>query len=496
MQNRQSSNPENFHDVVIIGAGISGINTAYRLQSRLPDYSYTIFEARDALGGTWDLFHYPGIRSDSDLHTFGFSWQPWPKNNDLADGPSIKKYMSDTAKTHGIDRHIQFQKRVALCDWSSKQQLWELTIEAHGEREVHYGRFLVMGTGYYDYKNPFPAIIPGIENFKGSVVHPQFWPEDLDYTDKKVVIIGSGATAVTLLPNLAEKARIVTMLQRSPSYVASRPMYDPMIDLAKRWLPSGIALSFARWKNLLLGYSLVWWSRAFPQAAKKLLKKITVKQLPKTIPHNPNFEPSYNPWEQRLCLCPDGDFFEALRNGKGDVVTGQVKTMTANTIVLESGQELDADIIVTATGLKLQLLGGASISVDGTAIALSKKFIWRGTMIQDIPNAFVIMGYTDASWTPGADATSQLICRLLSRMERRGMVACTPKLAHPEKLKPVPLLNLSSTYIRAAAEALPKSSSTGPWKGKSNYFIDMYYVFFGNITEGLEFEKALPKKNL
>lgn len=491
MQDNQNNDQDNFHDVVIIGAGISGINAAYRLQCRLPDYSYTILEARDSLGGTWDLFNYPGIRSDSDLHTFGFPWQPWPKDNDIADGPSIKKYMHDTAAKHGIDRHIQFQKRVTSCDWSSKQQLWRLTIEVHGRTEIQHGRFLIIGTGYYDYKNPLPAIIPGIENFKGKVVHPQFWPEDLDYADKKVIIIGSGATAVTLLPNLAEKAKVVTMLQRSPSYVASRPMSDPMVNLAKRWLPSGLALSFARWKNLLFGYALVWWCRAFPQAARRMLKSVTVKQLPKTIPHNPNFEPSYNPWEQRLCLCPDGDFFEALRKGKGDVVTGHIKTMTANTIVLESGQELDADIIITATGLKVQLVGGATVSVDGTAISLGNKFIWRGTMIQDIPNAFVITGYTDASWTPGADATSRLITRLLSHMKGRGMVAATPRLAHPERLKPVPLLNLSSTYLRVATDVLPQSSSTGPWKAKSNYFVDMYYALFGNITDGLEFEKAV-----
>jgi cation diffusion facilitator CzcD-associated flavoprotein CzcO len=505
IQDEKSSNDT--YNVIIVGAGISGINAAYRLQTSLPTTSYTILEARSSLGGTWDLFKYPGIRSDSDLHTFGFPWQPWPKNNDIADGPSIKQYMCDTAKKHGIDRHIQYRKRVVKMDWSSEEQRWRFDIEVQPQEtsdsseddekphtprtETLYSRFVVLGTGYYDYKNPRPASIPGIEHFSGPVIHPQHWDSNLDYKDKKIIIIGSGATAVTLLPSLVTGgASLVTMLQRSPSYVASRPMHDPMVNFVKNTFPAWVSGPFARWKNLLMGYALVWWCRAFPKAARGMLRKLTVKQLPKRIAHDPNFVPCYDPWEQRLCLCPDGDFFASLRSGKGDVVTGTIARVTPNSIVLEDGQELPADIIITATGLQIQLLGGAVVHVDGEQVVPGEKFIWRGTMIQDIPNAFVITGYTDASWTPGADATSVLIARMLKTMRRKGKVVATPKVPEGTELKREPLLNLKSTYIEEAEgrRLLPMSSGKAPWTAKSNYFRDMGFAVFGNLADGLEFQ--------
>jgi cation diffusion facilitator CzcD-associated flavoprotein CzcO len=481
---------DNRYDVIIIGAGISGINTAYRLQSQIPDYSYTILEGRHSLGGTWDLFQYPGIRSDSDLHTFGFPWRPWPKENAIADGPSIKKYMTESAEQHGIDRHIQYHKKLIAADWSSKTQSWALKVDAEGEKQIFHARFLVLGTGYYDYNNPLPAVIPGIENFKGKVIHPQFWPKDLDYSGKKIIIIGSGATAVTLLPNLVEKAAHVTMLQRSPSYIASRPTSDALETFIRKWFPIRLGLKLARWKNLAVSFLLFQWCRAYPLKARNMLKKATIQQLPKTIPHDPHFEPTYNPWEQRLCLCPNGDFFDALRAGNSDVVTGKIKTMSDNRIILESGKELDADIIVTATGLKMQLAGGAMFSVDGQSMDPGSKFIWKSALIQDVPNMFFIIGYTNASWTLGADATALLICRLLKNMRSRKMTSVVPRVKDGEQLKPAPLLNLSSTYIKLGGSNLPKAAEQAPWRARSNYFIDWYNAKFGDIKTGLEYSKG------
>jgi len=369
-----------FFDVIIIGAGISGIDVAYRLQTQVPEYTYTILEARDALGGTWDLFRYPGIRSDSDLHTFGFPWRPWPERNSIASGSAIIKYVKESAAQYGIDNHVQFHKKLTAANWSSDQQLWQLTVDADGEKEIYHSKFLIMGSGYYDYHNARSTVIPGLENFKGTVVHPQFWPEDLDFTDKKMVIIGSGATAVTLLPSLAKKASLVTMLQRSPSYIASRPTSDVIESFFRNWLPKRVASFLNRWKNIFQGILIFQWCTIYPKSARAVIKKATIKELPPTIPHNPHFEPTYDPWRQRFCVCPNGDFFAALRSGKGNVVTDTIKTMTSDRIVLSSGEELEADIIVTATGLKVLIAGGALLSVNNEVVRPCNKYIWNGTM--------------------------------------------------------------------------------------------------------------------
>jgi cation diffusion facilitator CzcD-associated flavoprotein CzcO len=485
---------DHVYDVIIIGAGISGIDVAYRLQTQLPDYTYTILEARNALGGTWDLFRYPGVRCDSDLHTFGFPWRPWPEQEAIASGESIRKYINETAATTGIDRHVQFHKKLTAANWSSDQQLWILTIDADGEKEIFHCRFLAMGSGYYDYEHPRSTTIPGISNFKGTVVHPQFWPKKLDYTNKKVVIIGSGATAVTLLPSIGASATSVTMLQRSPSYVASRPTMDIIEKFTRAWLPRRIGLKINRWKNILFGFLLVKWCHAYPLAARNALKRATIKQLPPSIPHSPHFEPKYNPWEQRLCLCPDGDFFKALKKGNAGVVTDTIKTMTDSSIVLNSGQELEADIIVTATGLKILIAGGALISVDNEVIKPPTKFIWKGTMLQDVPNCFFLIGYTNASWTLGTDTSALLICRILKDMRAKGVTSAVPRVRDEERkrMRRKELSDLSSTYLQeqGAREQMPAAGDTGPWRPREHYMKDIWNARFGGIGDGLVYERV------
>ncbi|KAF2140185.1 uncharacterized protein K452DRAFT_288952 [Aplosporella prunicola CBS 121167] len=474
-------------DVVIVGAGISGINAAYRVQSELPEgTTYAILEARDAIGGTWDLFRYPGIRSDSDLHTFGFSWRPWSEQRSIADGASIQKYMQETAAIHGIDQHIKFQHKLRAANWSSDVQRWQLSLEANGEKKIFNSRFLIMGTGYYDYQEPLPAVIPGLENFKGTIVHPQFWPEDLDYAGKNMVIIGSGATAVTLLPNLAEKAKHVTMLQRSPSYILSRPLISPLNDALHVLFPDWIAFKLIRWRHLIMAWLFYLFCQTFPIKARDIIRKRTVEQLPKNIPHDPHFEPAYSPWDQRLCVCPDGDFYKVLRDGKADIATGSIKNVTESSIELETGQTLNTDVIITATGLKVQFAGGVTLSVDGEAIKPSDKFFWKGVMLQDVPNAVFVLGYANASWTLGADATARLATRLINTMRSGGMSACVPRLQDPETLGRLPLLNLSSTYMKRAENDLPRAGDRGQWRPRRNYISDIWQARFGDIKTGLQ----------
>lgn len=353
------------YDVIIVGSGISGINSAYRVQTQVPNATYTILEARGGLGGTWDFFKYPGIRSDSDLHTFGFPWRPWTERRAIADGPSIVRYLKESAEEYGIDKKIQYNHKVISADWSSDTLNWSLEVQHNGETKTMRGRFLILGTGYYNYDEPMESKIPGLERFKGTTVHPQFWPEDLDYSNKKMVIIGSGATAVTLLPVVAKTASHVTMLQRSPSYVLSLPNGDPLGEFYHRFLPLSWAHKLDRYRFLVFGFLFYHFCRFFPNAARGVLAKATKKQLPPSVLFDPHFVPTYNPWDQRLCLCPDGDFYEAMRSGKADVVTGHIKTVTEKGILLESGETITADIICTATGLKLKIAGGMTFTVDG-----------------------------------------------------------------------------------------------------------------------------------
>ncbi|KAJ9202175.1 hypothetical protein DTO164E3_3104 [Paecilomyces variotii] len=472
-------------DVIIIGAGVSGINAAYRLQSELPNYSYALLEARDNIGGTWDLFKYPGIRSDSDLFTFGFSFNPWDQNKPIAEGGSIAKYLKDTATKYGIDEHIQYGRRLKTANWLTESRTWSLDVEHEGTNISYTARFVIFSTGYYNYHQPLEAKIPGIENFKGQVIHPQFWPEGLDYSGKKVVIIGSGATAITLLPNIAEKAERVTMLQRSPTYILSVP------NISKSWLayilPTVISRKLQRISWIITTRLFYLFCQGFPRLSRWIFRQRIRRELPKHIPLDPHFQPRYNPWDQRVCICPDGDFFKSLRSGRADVKTDTIKTMTKNRIELNSGDSVDADIIVTATGLQLLFAGGAKVSVDGKEIDAPSKYLWNGVMVQDIPNASFVIGYTNASWTLGADATALFICRLLKLMESKGASAVVPKVQPGEKLEDRPLLNLKSTYLTSAPQKLPKAADKAPWLARDNYISDLMFAKYGKIDNSLEF---------
>ncbi|MCJ1318424.1 hypothetical protein MMC15_003752 [Xylographa vitiligo] len=479
-----------FYNVIIIGAGISGINTAYHLQTNFPSASYTILEARNGIGGTWDLFRYPGVRSDSDLYTFGFPWRPWTEQKIIASGEALRNYIRESAAITGIDQHIQCGHKLVSADWSSEQQAWRLSVDADGEKKVLWGRFVVLGTGYYDYSEALPSNVPGIERFEGQVVHPQFWPEGLDYEGKKMIVIGSGATAVTLLPVLAEKAERVTMLQRSPGYIVSVPSVDQSAQWLGRFLPAWLTLGIIRLKYLVMPTLFFKFCRRFPNAARKVMRKGTVEQLPKNVPHDPNFEPKYNPWEQRMCVSPDGDFFKSLHTGKADVVTGVIDTVTETGIKMKSGRSLDADIIITATGLKIQLAGGAHISLDGERVEVTEKFLWHNLMLQDLPNMATIIGYTNAPWTLGAESAALHICRLLKYMETNKITSAVPRMEVPSRVKAVPLLNLSSTYVEKGKGAMPKAGDTAPWRPRSTYFSDMWEARFGSLSNGLQFSRV------
>ncbi|KAF2222018.1 monooxygenase flavin-binding family protein-like protein [Elsinoe ampelina] len=474
------------YDIVVVGAGISGIDAGYRIQEQLPGLKYTILEARDAIGGTWDLFRFPGIRSDSDLHTFGFPFRPWKLHNAIAEAPLILEYMRETAAEFGIDKKMQFRHRVESAEWSSKRQKWTLSVTANEDQQKTIRTsFVFWCTGYYDYKNPLSANIPGISNFRGLTIHPQFWPEDLDYKDKKVVIIGSGATAVTILPNIAKQTPHVTMLQRSPTYIVAMPQDDTINRTLRTILPSSIAYRLIRFRFVMLAYLSFTIFQAFPNFARKLLSKQAQSLLPKDYKMDPNFNPRYNPWDQRLCVSPSGDFYAAIRNGRAQVVTGEIEQVTDQTIRLKDGTELSADIIVTATGLRLQIAGGAKVSVDGTPIDISERFVYRHAMLNDVPNACLFVGYTNASWTLGSDSTAHYMCRLVNFMRGKGYASATPRVGD-KGMQRKALLDLNSTYIKAGGNVLPSAGSGKRWQPRSMYLWDLWEAKRSDFGE-LEF---------
>ncbi|KAG6286313.1 hypothetical protein E4U46_005034 [Claviceps purpurea] len=475
-------------DVIIIGAGLSGINFAYRLQERNPNLSYCIVDGRHEIGGTWSLFNYPGIRSDSDLFTFGFSWRPWEEQQPIAQGARILEYIKASAAQEGIDKKIKFNHRVNSVDWSSESSTWKFDITANASDPVSLqSRFVFLGTGYYDYNEPLKAHIPGIDDFEGTVIHPQFWPKDLDYTNKDVVIIGSGATAVTLVPSMADKAAHTTMLQRSPTYILALPESDPLDTAFRFLLPGSLAKQLIRFKWILSGFLLTTFSKWFPRLARSIILRWTAQELPKGVKMDPHFTPKYNPWEQRMCLCPAGDFFKTLRTGKASVETGLIEKVTAKTIRLKSGREMHPDIIVTATGLKVHLAGGIKVSVDGQAISLSECFLWKGCMLENVPNLFMAMGYVDASWTLGADATAQLVCRILNRFTSGGFSQIVPRLTGDEKqnMTELPFMSLKSTYIQKGKSVFPRVGNSKQWLPRSYYWKDIYNARRGDVESGL-----------
>ena len=473
-------------DVLILGAGISGIGAACHLTRKCPGKSYAVLERRNAIGGTWDLFRYPGIRSDSDMYTFGFNFKPWTQPKVLADGPSIRKYVRETAEEYGVDKHIRFGIKVTAASWSSEEGCWTVTAqrEEGGEPLRFTCGFLLGCTGYYNYDAGYQPEFPGQENFKGQLIHPQHWPENLDYDGKRVVVIGSGATAITLVPSMAGTAAHVTMLQRSPTYILSVPAIDPISSRLQRFLPDMLVYRMARTRNINLQRFLYGLSRRRPRLVRRLLLGAVRKQLGKNADMR-HFTPSYNPWDERLCVVPNGDLFKAIRHGKAEVVTDQIETFTKTGIKLQSGAELPADIVVSATGLNVQLLGGIRVEVDGKRYLPSDSMTYKGVLIEGVPNAAIIIGYTNASWTLKADIASEYVCRLLQHMDRKGYTEVIPRDRDNSRTEDTVMGGLNSGYIRRAIDQLPKQGSKRPWKIVQDYVRDVPILRYAPIEDGV-----------
>jgi cation diffusion facilitator CzcD-associated flavoprotein CzcO len=460
-------------DVLIVGAGLSGIGAGHYLQQECPWASYAIFEARDAIGGTWDLFRYPGIRSDSDMFTLGYSFRPWDGEKSIADGDSILQYIKDTASESGVDQHIRFNHRIVTADWSSDQARWNIVAERTdtGEAVQFTCGFIFSCSGYYRYDHGYLPDFAGMADFAGTIVHPQAWPADLDYEGKRVVVIGSGATAVTLVPAMADAADHVTMLQRSPTYIASLPAKDPIADLLRRRLPSRLSGPAIRWLKALLTQGSYALSKRWPEMVKRVLRRQLQRQLPAGYDIDTHFTPRYNPWDQRLCVVPNGDLFKAISAGRVSVVTDQIDTFTEKGLLLQSGQQLEADIVVTATGIELLFMGGIQLSVDGEAVDITTKLTYKGMMLEGVPNLALAIGYTNASWTLKCDLTCDYVCRMLNHMRAVGKRQCTP-VNHDATISPRPLLGLTSGYIQRSADRFPKQGSAFPWQVHQSYLRD------------------------
>ncbi len=486
-------NPGNaeYHDVLIVGAGLSGIATAYHLQTKCPAKTYVILEGRSAIGGTWDLFRYPGVRSDSDMHTLGYPFRPWRNSTPIGDGSSIRKYIAETAHEYGIDRKIRFGHQVTLASWSSEDALW--TVDAMGPegKPVQLAcNFLCMCSGYYDYAEGYMPGWPGMDGYHGRIVHPQSWPEDLDCEGKQIVVIGSGATAVTLVPALTKAAAHVVMLQRSPTYIVTRPSVDVAADWLRRFLPDGLALRVIRWKNILMGMYFYRLSRRRPDRVKQEILRLVREQVGPDCDVEKHFTPRYNPWDQRVCVALDGDFFGTIRSGKASVVTDEIETFTERGIRLKSGGELQADIIVAATGLKLKCLGGMQVTIDGTPIEPARRLSYKGTMLRGVPNLSFTLGYSNASWTLKCNLVAEYVCRLLNHMSAHGYDCATPVGREPAAVADSPI-NLNSGYIQRGIELLPKQGATKPWRFHQNYLRDLLDLKLSAVNDGtMEFTRV------
>ncbi|MGE2722334.1 flavin-containing monooxygenase [Mycolicibacterium celeriflavum] len=477
-------------DVVIVGAGISGISAAWHLQDRCPNKSYVILERRENLGGTWDLFKYPGIRSDSDMFTLGFRFKPWTSEKAIADGPSIMAYLKETVAEYGIDKNIRYRHRVLSANWSDEDNRWTVRVDRDGEETEITASFLFAASGYYNYDEGYTPEFVGRDDFEGAIIHPQHWPEDLDYQGKRIVVIGSGATAVTLIPALANSgAGHVTMLQRSPTYIGALPDVDPFAVQTKKALPEKVAYVLNRWKSILFQSAQYQISRRFPNFMRKQLMTMAQRRLPEGYDVQKHFGPRYNPWDERLCLAPNGDLFKTIRHDKADVVTDTIERFTKTGIRLASGEELAADIIITATGLNLQLFGGAAIMRNGEPIELNETMAYKGMMLTHMPNMAFTIGYTNASWTLKADLVSEFFCRVLNYMDAKGFDRFEPK--HPgNSVDERPLMDFTPGYVLRALDYLPKAGHVTPWRLKQNYLLDLRSIRRGKVDdEALEFTK-------
>jgi cation diffusion facilitator CzcD-associated flavoprotein CzcO len=479
-------------DVLVVGAGLSGIGAACHLQEECPDKTYAILESRDAIGGTWDLFRYPGVRSDSDMFTLGYAFRPWTGSRAIADGASIRTYIQDTAREHGVEDRIRFHHQVLAADWSSADARWTVTARRTdtGETVQLTCSWLSMCSGYYRYDEGFRPEFAGEEEFGGEVIHPQRWPEDFDAAGKRIVVIGSGATAVTLVPSLAPEAEHVTMVQRTPSYVLSLPGRDPLAEWLRTKLPATVTYPIVRWKNVLVSTLFYQFSRRRPAAARRMIRRLTQKQLP-GFDVDTHFNPPYDPWDQRLCLVPDGDLFRTLRRGDASIATGRIARFTAKGVELESGEHLDADVIVTATGLNLLPLGGMALSIEGKPVDVPGTVSYKGMMISGVPNLTMVIGYTNASWTLKADLVNRYVCRLLEHLDAEGYASATP-VAPPEGADQ-PLLELASGYVQRSVASLPRQGRRTPWRLHQNYLRDVGLLRRGPLDdEGMTFQRRVP----
>ena len=478
-------------DVLIVGAGLSGIGAACHLQTDAPGTSYAIVEARGASGGTWDLFRYPGVRSDSDMFTLGFPFRPWTESESIADGDKILRYVRETAAEYGVDQHITYHSRVVAAEWSSDDARWTVTVEQTqtGERSQRTCGFLCLCSGYYRYDEGYTPPWPGLDYFAGRLVHPQAWPEGLDVTGQRVVVIGSGATAATLVPALAETAAQVTMLQRSPSFFLSLPTHDPLDDLLRKVLPERRAQAAIRWKNIRMSTAVYQLCQKYPARMRKMLRDGAAKRLPAGYDVDTHFNPAYDPWDQRMCMVPDGDFFQAIQSGKADVVTDHIEAFTKSGLRLRSGARLEADVIVAATGLNLLPLGGIGLTVDGEAVSVPERVAYKGMMLEGVPNLAFAIGYTNASWTLKVDLVSAYVSRMLPFMAERGYASVTPRLP-PEGMATSPFIDMTSGYFERARHLLPRQGERAPWRLRQHYFKDAG-LYRGPIDEkNLQFRPA------
>lgn len=475
-------------DVIIVGAGLSGIGGACHLKLYCREKSFIILEGRAASGGTWDLFRYPGVRSDSDMYTLGYRFRPWRGSKAMADGPSILNYIRDTAVEFGVEKTIRYNHRVRRVSWSSEETRWTVEVETDPQNTAFFTcNFLYLCTGYYDYASGYTPAWPNVARFQGRVVHPQQWPQDLDYVNKRIVVIGSGATAVTLVPALAERAAHVTMLQRSPSYIVTRPAEDKIANSLRRFTPDRLAYALARWKNVLNATFFYNLARKRPELFKWLVASGVRKELREKYDAK-HFTPRYNPWDQRLCFVPDADLFHAMRDGRVSVITDEIETFTEDGLLLKSGERLTADIIVTATGLMMKLFSGMQLMVDGAPVELPKTLVYKGMMFSDVPNLAFAVGYTNASWTLKCDLTAEYVCRLVNYMDQHGYAICTPRVNDAD-VGEQPVIDFTSGYVQRALETLPRQGLKTPWRLHQNYVKDLRLMRYGRLEDGtMEFK--------